>query len=85
MHVGVVYGVVRHHDNPWIVWLSTAAFLLTCCPPVCLSACPTCSYFPRPGLDHTRRLLRLALQTLSPHYCLARGMQQVGGRPRVLG
>ncbi len=32
-----------------------------------------------PGVERARRLLRLVLQALSPHFCLARGVHLVGG------
>lgn len=33
---------------------------------------------PTPGIDRARRLLRGALQAVSPHFCVARGVQLVG-------
>jgi hypothetical protein len=53
---------------------------LPACPPACLRAR---RFLPRPGVERARRVLRLGLQALSPHFCLARGMHLVSGTGRL--
>jgi hypothetical protein len=55
--------------------------------PACSPPCPpACRFLPRPGVERARRVLRLGLQALSPHFCLARGMHLVSGtRQAVAG